>query len=112
MIECECFCTCCDTRVFLVPEADTRPSQVFRCPGCSRQLRLDRSQPSDESGWLACDDPALLVQRRNSRATSRKRRLCACACCRVAWDWLPDPCRTATEVAEHFADGLATEEEL
>jgi hypothetical protein len=39
-------------------------------------------------------------------------RLLVCACCRLAWGHLPDPRnRAAVEVAERFADGLASEQE-
>jgi len=112
MIECECFCTCCDTQVFLLPEegADTA---IFRCPSCGRQLHVQRLRPPEESEWLTCTNPAVLVQRKNPHATSRKRRLCACACCRHVWDRLRDSrSRQAVEVAERFVDGLATPEEL
>jgi hypothetical protein len=42
----------------------------------------------------------------------RRLRLFACACCRQVWDLLDDPHRHAVDVAERFADGLATRVEL
>ena len=112
MIECECFCTCCDTQVFLLPE-ETTADTILRCPSCGRQLHFQRLRPPEESEWLTCKNPAVFVQRKNPQATSRKRRLCACACCRRVWNRLRDSrSRQAVEVAERFADGLATPEEL
>jgi hypothetical protein len=77
-----------------------------------------------DAEWLACDDPRiqlnLWLQKKN-----RKVRLAAVAACRAFWDFLTDERisghvtdehrREASEslaVAERFADGLATEEEL
>ena len=48
-----------------------------------------------------------------TKAGRRKLRLFACGCCRIAWDLLPDDrLRDAVEVAERFAEGQATKEEL
>lgn len=41
----------------------------------------------------------------------RELRLFACACCRRIWDHLPSVERRVVEVAEHYADGLATARE-
>jgi hypothetical protein len=47
------------------------------------------------------------------RVGVRKLRLFACACCRAVWPLLPDPrSRKAVEVAERYADGLATARQL
>jgi hypothetical protein len=44
---------------------------------------------------------------------NRKQMLLAAACLRRVWAWLLDPrSRKAVEVAEQFADGLATEDDL
>jgi hypothetical protein len=68
-----------------------------------------------EAEWLACMEPEpLLVFLSNSgKATDRKLRLFACACCRRIWRKLRDPrARQAVEVSERYADGLATKKEL
>jgi hypothetical protein len=47
------------------------------------------------------------------KAGERKLRLFACACCRQLWHLLRyEDSRTAVDVAERFADGLATREDL
>jgi hypothetical protein len=47
------------------------------------------------------------------RASERKVRLFACACCRYIWNWLSDQrSRRAIETVERFADGLANTDEL
>lgn len=77
-----------------------------------------------ESEWLTSQDPAAMlsalaakyvdVEREvHTEPSARKLRLFACACCRSVWHLLTDErSRRAVEVAERFADGQATEEEL
>jgi mannitol/fructose-specific phosphotransferase system IIA component (Ntr-type) len=65
--------------------------------------------------WLTCTDPVSMIGSLTNagRTAERKARLFACACCRRLWDLLRDePDRRAVEVAERFADGLATAAEL
>jgi len=68
-----------------------------------------------EAQWLACDDPAALLEalRASDKTTERRLRLFACACVGRLWRLLiDDSSRNAVEVAERYADGLASEEEL
>lgn len=78
-----------------------------------------------ESDWLVSTDPAAMLQYLcpdmgspyaggvPHRISDRKLRLFACACARERWHLLTDArSRKAVEVAEQFADGLATAQEL
>ena len=48
-----------------------------------------------------------------SRSGKRKLRLFACECCRLVWEQLPDPrLHEAVKVAERFAEGQASKEDL
>jgi hypothetical protein len=78
----------------------------------------------NEADWLASDDPGAMLQLVNidrpasmplsfRKASDRKLRLFACACCRLAWDRLTDERgHRAVEVAERYADGEASAWEL
>jgi hypothetical protein len=61
-----------------------------------------------EAEWLACNDWRDMFDSIEGKVSSRKLRLFAVACCRVIWTLLDDESRRAAEVAERFADGLAT----
>jgi hypothetical protein len=66
----------------------------------------------DEKAWLACTDPAPMLEFLRGRASDRKLRLFACAYCRAvrgSQHMLPG---TAVAVAERYADGLASDEDL
>ena len=66
-----------------------------------------------ERGWVHGTDAAPLLEFLRDRATDRKLRLFACACCRRAWDALRDErSRHAVDVAERYADSLTTASEL
>jgi hypothetical protein len=65
-----------------------------------------------EAEWLACTDPQPMLELLRGRATARRRRLLACACCRLIWPALHFACwRSVVEVVERFADGTATHAE-
>src|SRR5689334_16043261 len=69
-----------------------------------------------EEEWLTgkyCAYPEALRLFLQQKATERKLRLCAVACCRAVWTWLSDDrSRHAVEVAERYADGMAGDGEL
>jgi len=66
-----------------------------------------------EEEWLRCRDPTAMFEFLRGKASERKLRLFAVACCRELWEFVRNEraCR-ATEVAEQFADAVATASEL
>jgi hypothetical protein len=68
-----------------------------------------------ETDWLTSTDPRAMLDfvQETARTSDRKLRLFACACCRRVWHLFDEArSREAVEVAEMYADGLATEYEL
>jgi hypothetical protein len=67
-----------------------------------------------EADWLAATDPQQMLTflRDIGRATDRKLRLFACACCRRLGVYLDGIGKEAVEVAEQYADGAASAEAL
>ncbi len=66
-----------------------------------------------EAEWLACTEPAPMLDFLQHLASERQLRLFAVACCRLVWYLLAtDACRHAVDVAERAADGEASAAEL
>jgi hypothetical protein len=66
-----------------------------------------------EAEWLACENPQPMLEFLRGKVSERKLRLFACACCRSISKLMPDDqVRQIVTVAEQFADGLATGEEV
>jgi hypothetical protein len=66
-----------------------------------------------EAEWMACTDPAPMLAFLGDRASERKYRLFACACCRNIWKLiLSESDRKAVEASEDYADGRIRRKEL
>jgi hypothetical protein len=65
-----------------------------------------------EAEWNACIDPRPMIGFLRDKLSNRKARLFAAACCRLASHLFGDDgSKRAVEVAERFADGLASDDE-
>ena len=58
-----------------------------------------------EAEWLACEEPAKMLEFLGDKASDRKWRLFACACCRQIWWALTDARNTAAVEAAAVAMG-------
>jgi hypothetical protein len=66
-----------------------------------------------ELGWLACTDPTPMLEFLRGKASERKLRLFACACCRDIWNLIrSESSRRALEASEDYADGKIRRKKL
>ncbi len=65
-----------------------------------------------ESEWLACVDPMPMLEFLRGRASERKLRLFAVACCQRVWRVFPRKVRETIRAAERYAEGKATAAKL
>lgn len=81
---------------------------------CFRTLRNGfHDRPTTGAMWAECHDPALMLDHLQGRVSDRKFRLFAVACCRRVPHLLAKRrSQRAVDVAERFADGIATSEDL
>jgi hypothetical protein len=66
-----------------------------------------------EAEWLACEDPCLMLEFLGDKASDRKSRLFACACCRRVLQAISNDFVEASVVAaERHADGSLLDDEI
>jgi hypothetical protein len=67
-----------------------------------------------EGEWLTCEDPSPMLDFLRGKASDRKLRLFAAACCRRVWHALPDERQHGhiVDLVERRADENATDEQL
>src|SRR4051812_25177455 len=65
-----------------------------------------------EQEWLKCTDPSPMLEFLRGKASDRKLRLFAVACCRRVWHLFDhDDCRNAVDIGDRYADGQASDAE-
>ncbi len=66
-----------------------------------------------EAEWLACPDPQPMLDFLSGKASHRKLRLFAVACCRRVWGLLGDQqVRKAVDAAERYAEGQIADDTI
>jgi hypothetical protein len=90
------------------------PERTLRRRWLSARLALNKACNGEAPNfdWSSCADPAPLLEYVRDGASDRKLRLFALACCRPIADGLSTGLLPSMlDVAERYADGLATDEE-
>jgi hypothetical protein len=86
---------------------------MFARPAPEVGLTAADTLPVTSAAWAFCADPGVMLHAVRGKAGDRSLRLFACACVREMFSLLPDPrSRQAVEVAEQFAEGKITAEDL
>ena len=63
--------------------------------------------------WLECTEPTKMLAFLRGKASGRKLRLFAVACCRDIWELISsEPSRNAVKANEEYADGLIRRKDL
>src|SRR5262249_55599523 len=92
-------------------EGNLPAAEVVRLtPGRTTNLRSECSVGAEEAmteaEWKSCTRPTPMLEYLRDKASDRKLRLFACACCRCIWDRFPDPCnRDMVAAVEDYPDG-------
>jgi hypothetical protein len=71
-----------------------------------------RDETVDEQRWLACENPQKMLEFLRGKASDRKLRLFACAFGRAVRESQHEHGPSTVAVAERYADGLASDQEL
>jgi hypothetical protein len=59
-----------------------------------------------EAEWLDCTDPKKMLEFVGAKASERRIRLFAVACCRAMWGLMDEWLQSVVEVGERYADVL------
>jgi hypothetical protein len=65
-----------------------------------------------EAEWLACEDPTPMLEFLRGKASDRKLRLIAVACCQRAKPFMEEDKHELADIAEAYAEGLVSVEVL